>query len=210
MRRSILGCLLAGTLAACAGGPSRGPGLVSGPIDVSAQSERLLVHAREERSEAGCAKAIPTYRVVASFGKGYDVAQYELGACLLDVEADGGDAALLRDEGVLWLRRAAYAGNARAQLALAEALATNEPVEAQGWALVYAENAAHELYGLPNLSPAARRHLDASLSEAERQTAAAFARDFTEIDMAVFTPPPSERAAQRGRGATGQGRPPRR
>jgi len=202
----------AASLAACASGPKRGNG-GGAPIDVSSQAERILADARKKKSDKDCMTAIPSYRVVASLGKGHDTAQYELGACLLDANADTTTAnALLRDEGFFWLRRAAYAGNARAQLALAGALSgasghsaaglRPDLVEGFGWSLIYADNAAHKLYGLPDLHPAAADHFQAQMTDAMITDANAFAAAFQKIEMAVFTPPATARGA---RGQQGQG-----
>lgn len=202
--------LIAILLAACASSPQQAG--VGPRIDVASQAERILADARSKKSDKDCMAAIPSYRVVASLGKGHDTAQYELGACLLEANADTTSAtALLRDEGLLWLRRAAYAGNARAQLALAGALsgasghevAGLQPdlVEAYGWSLIYADNAAHNLYGLPDLHPVAADHFRSQMTDAMISDANAFAADYQEIEMAVFTPPASARGA---RGPQGQ------
>ncbi len=220
--------VLAGlSLAACAGGPSRGsgPGGGAAQLDVGSQSERLLKEARKKKSNAGCEAAIPTYRVVASFGKGHDTAQFELGACLFETSADKGDAeaSLLADEGAFWMRRAAWAGNARAQVALAGALSgadghavaglSPDLVEGYGWALIYADNAAHKLYGLPDLHPIAADHFRVQMTPAMINNAENFAADFRPIEMAVFTPPARDRNARPsgppGAGPSGERRRPR-
>ncbi len=197
-------------LAACASGGRQAetPG-PTGPAASLDQSGRLLKHAREAKADKGCAEAIPTYRVIASFGEGYEVAQYELGACLLDI-VDESDiqARLFNDEGILWLRRAAWAGNARAQWRLAttlsgagdEALPTPpNPIEALGWAHVYKSNAAHELYGLAPISTTILAHLGASLTDEQKAAAVKFSDDFVEMKMAVFTPPGRPQGAREGR-----------
>ncbi len=214
--RTAAFALIAASLTACASGPQRSGGATI-KIDIASQSERILADARKKRSEADCAAAIPSYRVVASFGKGHDTAQYELGACLLEAKADGPAAtALLREEAVFWLRRAAYAGNARAQLALAGALSGADGhvvaglrpdlVEGYGWALIYADNAAHNLYGLPDLHPIAADHFRARMTDAMIDEAETFAAAFRQIEMAVFTPPAFERgeAGQRPGGPGGE------
>lgn len=193
------------TLAACASGPQRGPGggqFRGAGLDVSAQSARILADARKKKAEQGCAAAIPSYRVVASFGLDHETAQYELGACLLEAASgDGAEPALLQEEGLFWLRRAAYAGEPRAQVALADALSGASPasagimpnlVEAYGWALLYEDNAAHNLYGLPELQPAVADHFRTQMNADEISDAQAFAAAYREIKMEVFTPPAGE------------------
>lgn len=177
------------------------------------QSRVLLSRARDIQSEQGCARAIPTYRVVASFGEGYEVAQYELGACLLQIDGASPDETMLfREESVLWIKRAAWAGNARAQHQLAHILSganyaaakgvSPNPQQAMGWALVYEANPARELYALPDVAAPVLSHLQASLSEDEQTAATVFAKEFDEITLAVFTPP----AQRRERNASGQQR----
>jgi len=172
--------------------------------------ELLLSAARKIRSDKGCAAALPTFRVIASFGKGHEVAQSELGACLLEVaEGEGEESALFRDEGLLWLRRAAWGGEARAQWTLAnilsgapgarEAGVGAAPKEALGWALVYENNAAHKLYGLDPVDPNVVAHLHGALTPEASADAETFAAEFTPIAMATFTPPARQNAKRRGR-----------
>jgi len=210
--RSAVAIVFAAGLSACASGPDR----AGGPrptIDVASQSERILADARRKKEEQDCAAAIPSYRVVASFGKGHDTAQYELGACLLEAPTENAAAtSLMREEGLFWLRRAAYAGNARAQLALAGALSGAQShgaagvapdlVESYGWSLIYADNAAHNLYGLPDLHPIVADHFRAQMSGAMIEAAEDFAADFRQLEMSAFTPPAFERT-NRGRSGPG-------
>ncbi|MEM9495999.1 MAG: hypothetical protein AAGA09_08340 [Pseudomonadota bacterium] len=213
--------LIAATLAsACASsqgpkGPPKG-GVERGPAAALSQSGRLLSAARKLQEEKGCAAAAPTYRVIASFGDGYEVAQHELGACLLTMRGKSeAEAGLYAREALFWLERAAFAGSARAQHQLAEQLSgagaaslPADPMRALGWAIVYDNNAARDLYGLKDVAPGVLRHLQASLSATEKQTAQAFAANFEEIQMASFTPPARQRDASGQRGErTRQGPP---
>ncbi len=192
----LITALAATLLGACATSSS---GEARGPAPAINQPERLLAHARNVQAEKGCDKAIPTYRVIAGFGEGYEVAQYELGACLLETAPTTKQAALLTQEGLFWLRRAAWAGNARAQWRLAMVLsgapspyAENVgavPAEAMGWALVYKENSSRELYGLAPVYPKVLNHLNVTLPQSAKAEATTFAADFAEVKMAIFTPP---------------------
>lgn len=198
------------TLAACASGPG-GPQPGQEPVSAVNQPERLLTYARKIKAEQGCAEAAPAFRVIASFGKGYEVAQYELGACLLEAAGDDPEAVLFREEALLWLRRAAWAGNARAQGTLARVLSgapaaeaygiAPRPEEALGWAMIYKENAAHELYGLALVDPAVLAHMKSGLHADAIAGAEAFAADFEPVVMAIFTPPPQANADGQPRGA---------
>lgn len=184
-------------------GPSRG-----GQASLN-QPSLLLSKAREIQAEKGCAAAMPTYRVLSSFGKGHHVAQYELGACLLTVSAaEDAETALFRMESVFWLHRAAWAGDARAQSKLAEILSGADPhrnmhvhpspEEAAMWVIVYAENSERALYNLPDVAPSVISHLTAVLTPDARQRAEKAAKEFQTIDMTIFTPPRQQRAARTG------------
>lgn len=184
-------------MTACASG--RGGPREAGPAPGLQQPGRLLAMARDTQAKKGCKSAIPAYRVISSFGDGYDIAQYELGACLLESVTDNpAETALFREEAALWLRRAAWAGNARAQLKLAEALSgaagsdhtlAPNPEEALSWAVVYRENAKRDLYDLPTIAERVTDHLNATLDSEAQQRAAEFAANFQAIEMAAFTLP---------------------
>lgn len=190
--------LISLAMAACASGGS-GANRAAGPAPGLQQPGKLLALARDTQAKKGCAAALPAYRVISSFGDGYEIAQYELGACLLE---SGGvsdaETALLREEAALWLRRAAWAGNARAQLSLAQLLSgasgtdrgvAPAPAEALGWAIIYNENAQRELYDLPAVPGPVTAHLETNLDMAARERALAFAESFTPVKMTAFTPP---------------------
>ncbi|MEM8772028.1 MAG: hypothetical protein AAGD92_10305 [Pseudomonadota bacterium] len=218
MHRTLLAFLAFTLIAACASPQKRGPGFGAAPVSLAGQAERILSDARSKRAENSCEAAAPSFRVVASFGKGYDVAQYELGECLLEIDDPNPiQSALHQEEARLWLRRAAWAGNARAQLALADhlsatannAVANANLIEAYGWALIYQDNAAHALYGLPSLSAEAKERFATALDETMKQSAHAFAADFRQFEMAVFQPPlvaSGARAARQSGGRAPQGR----
>lgn len=161
-----------------------------------AASSRLLAEARRLKEKDGCAAAAPTYRVVAAMGAGEEAAQHELGECLLAMTgADATDTDLFRQEGVFWLTRAAYAGNARAQRALAVTLGpTNAGAAANAkalrWALVYARNADAKVYGFKELPPTFVPGLQSALGAAESAEAARWAVAFRPVTLARFTPPP--------------------
>ncbi|VAW06538.1 hypothetical protein MNBD_ALPHA05-1504 [hydrothermal vent metagenome] len=211
---TILATLLAAALlGACATGPSHE---ARGPAPSINQPERLLAYARQTQANKGCDKAIPTYRVIAGFGEGFEVAQYELGACLLEIAPTSKQAALLTQEGLFWLRRAAWAGNARAQWRLAMVLSGAPasphagnvdavPTEAMGWALVYKENGTRALYGLAPVFPKVLNHLNTTLSQSAKAEATTFADDFVEVKMAIYTPPARGQNAEKPGKPQGQG-----
>lgn len=219
--RSCFILLLAAVLASCAssGKADRraGAGAEAGPPNVNRPSA-LLARARNFQAREGCAKAAPTYRVVAGFGAGYEIAQYELGACLLEMEGDSDvETTLFRHEGLFWLNRAAWAGNPRAQLKLAEILSGAsryeiahvgaDPERAMVWASIYERNGARETYGLKPVGPIVTAHLQSVLAADAIDAAREEALRFRKIEMAEFAPPPQERTGERSDGQT-LGRPP--
>ena len=195
---------LAFTVAACASG---GKKRAAGPAPGLQQPGKLLSLARDTQAKKGCTQAIPAYRVISSFGDGYDVAQYELGACLLEATSDNpAEIKLFKEEASFWLRRAAWAGNARAQLKLAQILSGTEnlthggsanPEEAMAWSIIYEENAKRDLYDLPEISERVASHLSATLDNTGKARAIAFADQFQTITMASFTPPRPQEGAIR-------------
>ncbi|WP_425410352.1 hypothetical protein [Hyphococcus sp.] len=210
---------LAAAIVACASSGRGGPGERRGPVGVN-QPSALLAKARDIQAKQGCAKAAPTYRIVSSYGEGYEIAQYELGACLLEIE--GGsvtETALFRDEGLFWLKRAAWAGNPRAQLKLAEILSgepgsavshiSADPARAMVWSIVYDQNGARETYGLKPVGPIVAGHLRAVLSAEMMDAARGDAARFQQISMDEFVPlaqDRDERAQSQERGRRSEGR----
>lgn len=179
-------------LAACASGHKGphggGPAMAGG----GANGEAILAEARKARTGEGCAAAAPAYRVAAGMGAGFEGAQHELGECLIAMTgASPAETALFHDEGLFWLRRAAFAGNARAERALAlfYGAANNSlasPAEALKWALVYQKNGDAELFGYQGLPPTFTPGLRAALPEEDLAAAEAFAASFAPITLAPY------------------------
>ncbi len=183
--------------------------------DEAPQSTSLIAHARALRAEMGCAKAAPAYRVVAAMGAGFEPAQHELGECLLTMTGENEtDTALLHEEGAFWLKRAAHAGNARAQRALAMTYAApNSAIyddgEALKWSLVYQENSGAELYGFKDLPPTLVPGLMRALGADEIERAENFAKQFAPFSLPEFERPEPAKARRRDVGRQQSGRPPR-
>jgi TPR repeat protein len=210
MLRLFTLALAAVALAACSSGPQRGGprgGFSGGPVGVN-QPAALLAQARDLQAKQGCAKAAPVYRVVSSHGDGHDTAQYELGACLLEIEGESdAETALFRQEALFWLNRAAWAGNARAQGKLAEVLSgapayqptllPADPVASKAWAIVYDANGTRETFGLRPLSGQVTDHLRGALTLADEEAARARAATFTKISMESFVPTARDDEARR-------------
>jgi TPR repeat protein len=165
-------------------------------VPTQAEATMLMAYARELRETQGCAKAIPSYRVVAAMGEGLEAAQHELGECLLMAPSTSEvEAKLLREEALFWLKRAAFAGNARAQRSLSffygagnSAQPSNE--EALKWALLYQANGESEVYGFKELPPTYVPGLKQALSAEEIAAAEAFAGAFKPIHLPPYKAPP--------------------
>jgi len=175
---------------------------------------RLTLFARQTRVEKGCGAAAPAYRVIAGMGEGQEAAQHELGECLLSMTgANDVETALFRQEGVFWLTRAAFAGNARAQRRLAMELASpasalHDPKGSLGWSLVYGKNPDAELYGYGPLPPTLVPGLKSSLGESDIAEAERFASDFEPVTLAKFESPKG--AGKQGAEGGRRGEPPGR
>ncbi|HEY2884196.1 MAG TPA: hypothetical protein VGJ08_03185 [Rhizomicrobium sp.] len=168
------------SLTVCVAGPAvaqqglRGP---TGNIDPEGESDTQLRAPRtpldpEQRAEelrlAGkCQQAIPIYRRMVARG-GFEIAQFHLGLCLLDVgkaEPDAQRAAALKQEAVDTILKAANGGLANAQIQLVSIYLDGvgvaaDPVEAGKWALIYHANGSRFVIHLPDISPELQARLD--------------------------------------------------
>lgn len=166
---------------------------------------RLLAEARRLKEKDGCAAAAPTYRVVAGMGAGEEAAQHELGECLLLVDGtDATETTLFRQEAVFWLTRAAYAGNARAQRALAvhnapQSMGPAANEDALRWALVYGRNPDAAVYGYKEFPATFVPGLKAQLGPEKTRAAEDFAAAFRPRTLARFEPPPRRAGKRRNR-----------
>lgn len=198
MRVPVLLALLALTTSAAAKDKDRAP-----PPDAGMGASGLLSFAREARETQSCAAAAPTYRVVAAMGEGQEAAQHELGECLLLMDgASPTETALFRQEALFWLKRAAFAGNARAQRALAvhygaRSNPEGSPAEALKWALVYKKNSDADLYGYKALPDTFVPGLKQDVSPEALAAAESFAASFTPLMLAKFAPPPRDKKGEK-------------
>ncbi|MBY0423173.1 MAG: hypothetical protein K2Q06_12780, partial [Parvularculaceae bacterium] len=134
----------------------------------------------------------------------------EMASAFAETGVDATDTELFRQEGVFWLSRAAHAGNARAQRALAVHFAPASAgaaanTNALKWALVYTKNTDAKVYGFKDLPPTFVPGLQNALGPSVAAEAARFAAAFRPVTLARFTPPPPPK--RKGRPSAPQRRP---
>jgi hypothetical protein len=184
--RAAAAALIVASLAAPAQAQYRG-GAPSGPSgnDQSYGSPHEMPHddvphprsldagskAEDLRLKGHCDQAIPLLRGIVDDG-GSEIAQFNLGLCLLDVAAtDTQHAADLKKEGTEWIVAAADAGLARAQSRAVSLLMDSDPVEAQKWAILYRGNPTRYSFGLPDLPDDVTGRLDKALTGLQKAEA---------------------------------------
>ncbi|GGD19027.1 hypothetical protein GCM10011342_29660 [Aquisalinus flavus] len=156
---------------------------LQGRVMDSEQAARLIGAARTLAATEGCDEAIPVYRVLAAYGRSFEVAQYELGQCLLD----GSPTPLDRREAMIWIERAAFAGHREAQKELAEiAFTGGDYATALGWALVFNDQNDTSIAPMQDFSAPFMDRLQAGLGATEIAAAERFAEDFSPDYMASF------------------------
>ncbi|HEY5239587.1 MAG TPA: hypothetical protein VIJ62_14490, partial [Rhizomicrobium sp.] len=142
-----------------------GPQQVRLPPDPEGKAEDLRLHGK-------CDEAVPILRRLSN-NDGDDIAQYNLGQCLLDLgktETDAARAATLKHEGVAWVLRMANRGLPNAQSSLISVYldgegVTPDPVEAAKWALIYHGNGTRMAIGMPDIPHDLAVRLDNALTD---------------------------------------------
>ena len=153
----------------------------SRPDDSQAEGEQLRLNGQ-------CDKAVPLLRAYATRGDGYEISQFNLGMCLLDLGAaqhDAAQASAERKEGAEWIVEAANAGLAKAQaravlVYLEGTGVAADPVEAEKWSLLYHRNSTRIAIGLRDIAPQVSGRLDAELTDATRTQAEQRADNWTQ------------------------------
>jgi hypothetical protein len=177
---AILAIAVCAGLPAPAQMPSRGGNNVSVDPGGHPMTERTRLPADPEGSAedlrlAGkCDQAIPIFRALVARGEGSELAQYNLGLCLLDTAKtarDASEAASLRHEAALLILNAANHDIAKSELRLVEMYLTGEgvppdPIEAGKWSLIYRASGGRAALGLPNISADLQARLDGVLTDA--------------------------------------------
>ncbi len=177
---SVAVCLAAPAFAQMPGGGGRptvdpiDPSGDQAPAPLSALPPDPEGKAEDLRLAGKCDQAIPILRRLAAYGDGYELAQYNLGLCLLDVakaDSNAQQAATLRQEAAVSILRAANHNLPKAQASLVTMYldgvgVARDPVEAAKWALIYHTNGARFALGMPNISADLQARLDAVLDAA--------------------------------------------
>jgi TPR repeat protein len=130
----------------------------------------------ELRLAGKCDEAVPILRRLSD---GDDIADYNLGLCLIDVGKAAHNEAEQR-EGAQWILKAANDGLPNAQSSLVSIYldgsgVAKDVVEAGKWSLLYQENGTRMAIGMPDIPAAVQSRLDGALNEqswAQAQTRA--------------------------------------
>jgi TPR repeat protein len=169
-----------------------GPAIMQQP-DLNDYSRSMppepMARADGYRLQGRCDVAIGIYRALVAQGKGYELAQFNLGRCLLETAKKAPDpatAAAQRREAGDWTVKAANHGLPNAENALVAMYldgegVTADPVEAGKWSLIYHDNAARRMYRLPDIAPALQVRLDAVLNDNAWATAQARASAWSPV-----------------------------
>ncbi|HEX4301486.1 MAG TPA: hypothetical protein VHZ78_01745 [Rhizomicrobium sp.] len=141
------------------------PALSSLPPDPEGKAEDLRLAGR-------CDEAIPILRRLASYGDGYELAQYNLGLCLLEIGKAQPDAQrnASQQEAAVFILKAANHDLPKAQASLAAMYldgvgVARDPLQAGVWALIYRANGRRFALGLPNIAEDLQARLDAALTD---------------------------------------------
>jgi hypothetical protein len=205
------------TLAGCGGGrggPDNAGMVVAQRPDGTRMAVRsgrdpnaAYVQATELKAKGDCPGAIVLLRPIAALGPGYETAQTVLGECLIAHDES-------RDDGLLWLTRAADAGWPEAQAVLASHYSTaGNGEEAAFWLALYDGNPTKARIGFRPFDAKSLQRIRQTLDPADQ---AAGAQRAAKWERKVWLPPPPSpgakpdgpglRPAETGRGS---GLPPR-
>lgn len=180
----VLVLTVAVLLSGCAG--SSGGGGHRRDADPYEQAIRL-------QGTGDCARAAPLFQSLAVRGRGYEMAQYNLGECLLDLARSATSpaaAARQRAQAATWIVKAANSDLAVAQEA-AERLYLDgvgvaaDPVEAGKWALLFLRNPLRLEVGPVAPDPTLETRLSHRLTAAQWRQARLRADQWAPVDQPV-------------------------
>lgn len=144
-----------------------------------------------------CPHAIPLLEPMAKRGHGFEVAQYELGQCLIETAraaASPADVARTRADGAAWILKAA---NSDIPAAQEEAIhlyqdgigVAADPLEAGKWLLVLERNPLRRVYGPADIDPSVEKALRKTLTSAQWAEAQARADRWQPVDQPTVEAP---------------------
>lgn len=139
----------------------QGPQRVELPPDPEGKAEELRLHGK-------CDQAIPILRTLAA-NEHDDIAQFNLGQCLVDLSKGNHNPALAQ-EGVQWILKTANKGLPNAQLSLVTIYLNGDGVaqdliEAGKWSLLYHSNGTRLAIGMQDIPDALQARLDGTLTD---------------------------------------------
>jgi hypothetical protein len=151
----------------------------------------------ELKERSGCLKAIAALEPLAEIGRGYEVAQFQLGECYLQTAGAAGSSELIeatRAKGAGWILKAANsqlpsAQEKSARLYLDGIGMAADPVEAGKWLLLLKRNPRRSLVGPIEIDAALEQRLQHDLSEANWATARDRADRWQPVDQPDNQPP---------------------
>jgi hypothetical protein len=124
------------------------------------------------RATSGCQGAIPKLEPFANIGRGYEVAQFQLGDCYLETAAAGPADRVdeARSKGAAWIFRAANAELPSAQeravhLCLDGTGTAADPIEAGKWYLLLQRNPRRSIFGPLKIDPDLEARLRRTLND---------------------------------------------
>jgi hypothetical protein len=150
------------------------------------------------KSQSDCIHAIPLFEPLAKRGKGYEVAQLQLGQCYLEVARTATsteEAERSRVQGATWILKAANSQLSTAQeqaakLALDGIGIAPDPIEAGKWFLLLQRNPLRPLVGPAVIDPNLQARLHQRLSDADWAEARLRADQWKPVEQASTPSPP--------------------
>lgn len=144
-----------------------------------ALSTAFYTEALRVKQRDGCSEAVPMLNRLAKWGRGYEIVQYQLGICLLDIADAATDPMERQDakaKGFAWVLLAGNSNNVNAQGKLAELYlngigAEADKIEAGKWYLLYNGHGFKRELGAKELAPDVEDKLNTQLTSEDWQAA---------------------------------------
>ncbi len=196
----VLGTAL---LSACGFLPSFGSDDDARPVQGRQADEYQQAMAYKQNDE--CSRAIPLLEPMAKRGHGFEVAQYELGQCLLTTArtaSSPADAARTRADGAAWILKAANSQIPAAQQAAIQLYEEGigvpaDPLEAAKWLLLLERNPLRRVFGPAAIDAELEKWLREKLTAAQWAEAQDRADRWQPVDQPTVVPPPETQKSER-------------